>query len=105
MLRDGGYVVVEAGSVDEALRILAQDPAISGVVTDHVMPERSGADLIREMAEKHAAMPVLLISGYEPEIQDEALPASVQRLAKPFRADEIVARVKRLLASEDAPAG
>ncbi|MBO9581763.1 MAG: response regulator [Sphingobium sp.] len=105
MLCDGGFSVVEATSVDEALEILAADATIKAVVTDHIMPERSGADLIRALAATRPALPVLLISGYEPQEQDEPLPADVQRLAKPFRADEIVARVKRLLAGEGAQVG
>ena len=105
MLRDGGYAVIEAASVDEALEMIARDQAIDGVVTDHVMPGRSGAELVRELAESRPALPVLLISGYEPQEQDEPLPPSVQRLAKPFRADEIVSRISRLLAGEDVAVG
>lgn len=105
MLRDGGYSVAEAGSVDQALDMLVRDPDIQAVVTDHIMPDRSGAELVRVLALSRPELPILLISGYEPQEQDEPLPADIQRLAKPFRSDEIVDRVKRLLAAEDAGGG
>ena len=44
VLQDKGYVVAEAGSLDEALLLLALD-GISVALTDIVMPGASGIDL------------------------------------------------------------
>ena len=44
-----GYTVVLAGNGSEALRLLASDPDIQGVITDIMMPESSGLDLLRAM--------------------------------------------------------
>ena len=45
LLQEGGYTVVEAEDVEDALRILAAPPQIDLLLTDVVMPGRNGVDL------------------------------------------------------------
>jgi DNA-binding response OmpR family regulator len=49
VLTHHGYTVVLARNGSEALRLLASDPDIQGVITDIMMPESSGLDLLRAM--------------------------------------------------------
>jgi signal transduction histidine kinase len=97
ILRNGGYSVAEAGSVDEALEQMSRDPSIRGVITDYFMPVRTGADLITQLHGTRPSLPVMLVSGYEPHDAEQTLPAGTQRLAKPFRADELLTRVQQML--------
>ena len=88
MLRQGGHQVSEAGGVDEALALLAAKPAIDVVVTDYLMPGRTGADLIRALRKDADPLPVLLITGYINTSGD--VPVDVPKLAKPYRSEELL---------------
>jgi PAS domain S-box-containing protein len=86
MLMDLGYEVAEAGSAEEALRILGENPALDLLVTDHLMPGLSGAELARQARRLRPDLRILIVSGYaEAEGVDPDLP----RLVKPFRIGEL----------------
>ncbi len=93
LLRDVGHEVTEAGSVDEAIAAIRQNRDIDLVITDYLMPGRNGAELIGQLETR--AVPVLLITGYDMAADD--VPDGVPRLTKPFRAQELLAKVEALL--------
>ncbi len=95
MLAEHGNAVVEAEGVDQALALLRETPNIDAIVTDYLMPGRSGADLIRVVRRERPDMPVLLITGYISISGD--VPADVTVLAKPFRAEELLAGLAGVL--------
>ncbi|WP_375452678.1 PAS domain-containing protein [uncultured Devosia sp.] len=86
MLVDLGYQVVEASSAEEALSLLQSGLQPSLVVTDHLMPGMSGAQLARELKDKRAHLPVLIVSGYA---ESGGIDPGVTRLTKPFRNAEL----------------
>ncbi len=45
VLRESGHGVTPAGSVDEALDLLASGVKVDLVITDYLMPERNGGEL------------------------------------------------------------
>jgi PAS domain S-box-containing protein len=86
MLADLNYHVVEAASAEEALRLIEGGLVPDVLVTDHLMPGMSGADLARLLRISHPTLPVLIVSGYA----DEAgIDADIPRLTKPFRHAEL----------------
>ena len=96
-LTTSGYRVLDAESPDQALQTLADNPDLDLLVTDIVMPDGNGCDLALRMRERNPLLPVLFISGYEPERLSE-VPSS-GFLQKPFRITELLERVRRLLAN------
>jgi signal transduction histidine kinase/CheY-like chemotaxis protein len=82
MLMDLGYEVVEAGSGEEALRLLGGGLAPDLLVTDHLMPGMNGADLARQARALRPGLPVLIVSGYA---QVDGIAPDLPRLTKPFR--------------------
>jgi len=82
------------------------------VITDLMMPEINGLELLEKLKERGLDLPVLMITGY-PTIKT-AMQAmrlgAVDYLAKPFRRQELLGPVNRLLrrgvqeASSDEPA-
>jgi two-component system cell cycle sensor histidine kinase/response regulator CckA len=62
-LRESGYVVYEAADGIEALEKLPAILPIQLVVCDLAMPRMNGPELISQMRERYATLPVLLISG------------------------------------------
>jgi DNA-binding response OmpR family regulator len=98
MLRDAGHSVAEAESVDRALAILGDSTQFDIVVTDYLMPERNGGQLIAELGRLAPSLPILMITGHDSLTGD--VPDSVPRLVKPFRASELLAKVHALLDSQ-----
>lgn len=86
MLSDLSYHVVEAASAEEALRLIDGGLAPDVLITDHLMPGMSGADLARRLKQSHPALPVLIVSGYADE---NGIDADIPRLTKPFRNAEL----------------
>ncbi len=94
MLIDLGFEVVEAGSAEEALRLLRTGPLPKLLITGHLMPGMSGADLAREARALHSAMPILVVSGYA---DVEGIAPDLPRLTKPFRNADLAASLSALL--------
>jgi two-component system cell cycle response regulator len=97
-LKARGYDVQTTGTGGGVLRLLNEYPrAPDLVLLDVMMPEMSGIDVLRAMRrdERWADVPVVLITA----TNDGALPVSALRdgavdfLTKPFRLDELLARV------------
>ncbi len=96
MLIDLGYSVVQASSGVAALAVLrGGEVDIDVLVTDHLMPGRSGAELVREARGLMPKLPSLLVTGYTN--LTHATEAELPRLAKPFRQAELAARIADLL--------
>ena len=96
MLLDLGYRVVEAGSADEALRLVESELELDLLVTDHLMPGTTGAELAREVRTRRPALPTLIISGYA---DADAIAPDLPRLTKPFRQHELAAKIAELTPS------
>ena len=65
-LRRLGYTVIEARHGLEALQLHDATPdAIDLVITDLVMPEMGGWELVRHLRQRRPALPLLVISGYD----------------------------------------
>jgi CheY-like chemotaxis protein len=84
MLEDLGHTVHEASSAFEALSVLGRENAIEVVLTDQVMPQMTGAELIGEIKSRWPKLPTILATGFA------ELPPSVDQLqqitlTKPFR--------------------
>ncbi len=82
LLEDLGHTVLPAASAEEALRLLRSDATIALLVSDHVMPQMTGAQLIATVQQERAQLAVVLATGYA-ELP-AGLPPQVVRLAKPF---------------------
>lgn len=94
-LREYGYTVLEAPDVEAALRFI-DHPRLDIVVSDVVMPGRSGDDLLGEVARRRPGLPVLLMTGYSEALLKRPVdPAHLLR--KPFTPTDLVAKIRHLL--------
>jgi CheY-like chemotaxis protein len=93
MLIDLGYAVIEASSAEEAMRLVGRGEPFDLLVTDHLMPGMNGTDLARAIRSTRPTVPVLLVSGYA---EREGIDPDLPRLTKPFRTDELAARLAQL---------
>jgi PAS domain S-box-containing protein len=106
MLKGWGYRVVAVESPDAAAELLDTDAAFDLLFSDVVMPGAlSAVELARLVQERHPGIAVLLTSGYTRDlIPAEHLP-DLPMITKPYRSDELAARVRTVLvARRRAPA-
>jgi two-component system cell cycle sensor histidine kinase/response regulator CckA len=99
-LRNKGYKVVEAKSGDAALDVLANyGGTIDLMITDIVMPQMDGTQLIRHVREKQPDLKVICISGYAEESFRKRLDTveGIHFLPKPFSLDQLAGKVKEVL--------
>lgn len=99
MLRDIGYTVHEVSSAAQAITLLRDGLEAEALVTDYLMPGKTGAQLIQEIRSEGLDLPTLLITGYANAAED--IPADVTKLPKPFRQVELAARMSDLLSRQD----
>jgi two-component system cell cycle sensor histidine kinase/response regulator CckA len=98
-LRSEGYHLLLAGSAEEALVIVAAHRgAIDLLLTDAIMPGRSGIELARILTDDRPGLPVVLMSGYT----EETLPTSDvaqtwSLLQKPFTPRDLRRRIREVL--------
>lgn len=81
LLEDLGHKVIEASSGREALSVL-ENNEIDLLITDHAMPQMTGAQLITEVGQRWPNVPVILATGYAD--LPAGAGAGVLRLNKPF---------------------
>jgi CheY-like chemotaxis protein len=87
-----GYEPVGCVGAAQALRLFRATPARFDVVlTDAIMPEMSGTELLKELRLLRPGLPAVLMSGYGgPDLQAEAHAAGVLRvLAKPLTQSDL----------------
>ncbi|WP_292286138.1 PAS domain S-box protein [Marivita sp.] len=97
-----GYVVVEAHNGATALNILETDGKFDLIFTDIVMPGGvSGVLLAQKAKTLHPDVKMLFTSGYTSDAmgEDRHVPADIPILSKPFRSDELMAKVVDALAN------
>jgi CheY-like chemotaxis protein len=99
ILEQMGYRVVEAGSGGAALELLDQDDEIDLMMLDFAMPGMNGAEVAREARVRRPDLPILFVTGYA---DTAALPQPIEEgmLRKPFREDELAAKIRDVLGAD-----
>jgi excisionase family DNA binding protein len=93
-----GYLVSDAGSADEGMRVVEEE-APDLILLDVMMPNVDGWELLRRIHERHGvgSIPVLMFSGVV-NAADEAQSRGAQGFVrKPFDPDELVAQAKQIV--------
>ena len=93
LLEELGHTVYSAPSALHALEILHREKKIDLIITDQLMPDMTGLELVTRIRQENAHMPIILATGYA-ELgpgEGEGLP----RLAKPFSQRELAEVIAR----------
>ena len=104
ILERSGYRVSGYHDPQEAIEAVREHPdAFDFVVTDFNMPEFSGLDVARELAQLNPGLPVVISSGYiTEELRDDAKQAGVRSLLeKQNTFQELSGLVGRILSEDD----
>ncbi|MEZ5220529.1 MAG: response regulator [Ilumatobacteraceae bacterium] len=99
ILERSGYTVIGAGSGDRALELLDLH-RIDVVLTDLVMPDMYGDDLVHIMRARGLRLPVVYMSGYPMGSRDlTPVPSEMPFLDKPFTAAELIGVVEAAMSA------
>lgn len=100
ILEMSGFIVVEANNGAQALQLCKEDEIhIDLVLTDVVMPQMGGRELVECLAPLLPEAKVLYMSGYTDEavVRHGVLGESMHFLQKPFAPDALIIRVREVL--------
>lgn len=93
-----GYETIEAANGIEALKILQQNPSVTAILTDIVMPEMNGLQLTAQLEILGNRIPVIYMSGFY-EGLDAGKRLAMSRaciLQKPFQMHELLNSLEAL---------
>jgi two-component system, cell cycle sensor histidine kinase and response regulator CckA len=98
-LRNDGYQLLLASSAEEALRIVeAHSGPIHLLLTDAIMPGKSGLELANLMVARQPGLPVIVMSGYtEENLAISGLTEPPALLQKPFTPRDLRRRIREVL--------
>ncbi|MGN1329783.1 MAG: response regulator transcription factor [Clostridia bacterium] len=97
-LEKANYTVFESMNGERALDLMDKE-YIDLIVTDIMMPEMNGYELIKELREAKYEVPILIITAKE-DIEDKKQGFNLgadDYMVKPINIDELILRVKSLL--------
>lgn len=108
VLASAGFEAISASNGREALDLCLRSPP-DLVITDLVMPEMDGIELIRTLRKTLPTLPVIAVSGGLSTGANSARPflnaakalGAAAVLPKPFRAHELCRAIERVLARGD----
>lgn len=98
MLSHLGHSCLEAGDGREAVRLVRENPSVTLVITDLIMPRMSGAQLACHLTVERPDIRLIFMSGYTDDPVVQAFEHSpTYFLAKPFTARALIGKVREAL--------
>ena len=106
LLQRAGYATVEAGDV-EAVLPLVEEERPDAVILDVQLPNGSGLEVLRQIKEQFADLPVIMITGYASiSVAVESMRYGAYHfLEKPFKSnDQVLVTLERALEEQELKA-
>ncbi len=106
LLTQAGYRVLAAKNGEEALaRFATAGESVSLLLTDVVMPRMSGRELASRLTASSPGLKVVYMSGYLDDVlgKNGLLSPDIKFIGKPFRDDELLRLVRRVLDGASEP--
>lgn len=100
MLKKLGYTVLAASTASDALKMARNhDSAIQLVMTDVIMPDMNGRDVVNILQADYPDIKCLFMSGYTSDVISKhgVLDEGVQFIQKPFTMNDLAEGVRRAL--------
>jgi len=105
LLSDAGYQATVATNAEEALTLLRDQEPFDVLFTDIVLSHgENGIELAREAAILNPKLRVLFSSGFAESVLRQSGKVAVEGnfIAKPYRKEDLIARIESLMAEEQA---
>jgi signal transduction histidine kinase len=99
VLSRAGYTLLDTGRSSEALRLAREQARIDLLITDVVMPDMGGRELVERIVPLQPGIKVLYLSGYTDDavVRHGVLQAEVAFLQKPFPMSALTNKVRQVL--------
>ncbi len=99
ILEQVGFTVREAGTAQEAMNQLKEGSEIDLVLTDLVMPEKSGRELAEEIRGLYPGLPVVFMSGYAGDVvtYHGLAKQDIPFIQKPFTRQQLIEMIRKSL--------
>jgi PAS domain S-box-containing protein len=95
-----GYAVQSAASGEQAMDLLRQGARVDLLFTDVIMPGgMNGLELVEQARALRKGLPVLVTTGYMDELPRGGRGGGLEILAKPYRQEDLLERVRKALES------
>ncbi|MBD3233502.1 MAG: response regulator [candidate division Zixibacteria bacterium] len=93
-----GFTTLSANNGLQALNVLEKE-RVDAIISDILMPEMNGMELLANVKDKYPSVPVLIITGFSNKYSKDNILAEGADgyITKPFKNIEIVNKVKSLL--------
>ncbi|MEW6304006.1 MAG: ATP-binding protein [Verrucomicrobiota bacterium] len=98
VLTSYGYRVLTASSGQKAMDIIGREPMIDLVITDMVMPNMSGRELIEKLRVLMPDVKIICSTGY---VRTSTGDEDAAFLQKPFTSQDLLAKVKQVLTQSE----
>jgi PAS domain S-box-containing protein len=100
LLRELGYVVLEAGDAAEALPVIASRQAIDLLVSDVGLPGMNGRQLADYARERRPTLKVLFVTGYAENaaVRSGFLEPGMAMITKPFAIEALAEKIREMMA-------
>jgi PAS domain S-box-containing protein len=93
-----GYALQSAGSGEQAMHLLRGGARVDLLFTDVIMPGgMNGLELVEQARALRPGLPVLVTTGYMDELPPGGRGGGLDILAKPYRQDDLLERVRKAL--------
>lgn len=99
ILQEYGYQVVLAEDGVVGLRLALADDAFDLVLTDVVMPNMGGFDMVTQLLGKRPTIEVIFMSAYtgDEQLGEQVTAGRARFLAKPFKPSELARKIELAL--------
>lgn len=107
VLREAGFGVKEAENGADALSLIRSGAVTpDAVVSDIVMPQMNGVELLQSLSLERPGLPVILMSGYGmDQLGQRGIVSPCGVLSKPFSPELLLAEVRRCISLEASGPG
>ena len=94
-----GYTVLEAGTADEGMAVLAGEKPPQLILLDVMMPGMDGWGMLQRIQERHGSIPVIMFSG---QVDERSAAHAEERgasafVGKPFDPQQLIDQAKQIL--------
>jgi DNA-binding NtrC family response regulator len=96
ILERTGFHVTVADNGRKAMELFASPNPFAMVISDHLMPEMSGPELVKELRGRQCVLPILVLSGL-PDAEEAYEGMDVLFRLKPLPPEELIALVRDTL--------
>jgi len=100
ILENLGYTVLAARTPSDAINLAEEHPGdVHLLITDVVLPEMNGRELAEKLSTIRPDLKCLYMSGYTADViaHRSILDEGVNFIQKPFRSDDLAAKVRQVL--------